>query len=362
MDNLFIYFGVKIFTNQDVHLLISNIEKDSNTQCFSHLQIPSKSLVHDVFLGWINLIFKTDGAFYHIRYCRSESEKHINEIFSSLKHLEIRDVSVGLNCTFLTTKDGRCHLFSNKNFLSEPLDLLPSICRIKNVVTEDLHSVVLTEDGKVFNFKCGEKTYLEKLVVPVPIKEITCGKEHVLLLSDFGTVFSYGSGSRGQLGHGSIENQETPVLIEALDGLKIQSISAGGWHSAAISDSGDLYMWGWNESGQLGLPCNELQNGKRPMEEIEIICCLPKIIELNDEVVKAVCCGSRHTVALTEYNHLWTWGWNGYFQLGRDDVPLSDKPGMVQLPSSFQPLQIKAKFWSTLVIGCSKHEKDTSCT
>ncbi|CAL1296197.1 unnamed protein product [Larinioides sclopetarius] len=267
---------------------------------------------------------------------------------------------MGLDYTFLTTKDGRCHLFSNKNILSEPpLDLLPSICRVKNIVTEDLYSVVLTEDGRVFNLKCGEKTYLKELVVPNLVKEIACGKEHVLLLSDFGTVFSYGSGSRGQLGHGSIENQETPVLIEALDGLKIHSISAGGWHSAAISDSGDLYMWGWNESGQLGLPCNELQSGKIPMEEIEIICCLPKIIELNDEVVKAVCCGSRHTVVLTENNHLWSWGWNGYFQLGRDDVPLSDKPEMVQMPNSFQPLQIKAKFWSTLVIGRLKYEKDS---
>ena len=68
----------------------------------------------------------------------------------------------------------------------------------------------------------------------------------------------------------------------ALDGMKIIKIAAGGWHSAAISgeykvkhevdiqnrililtfkttvftESHDLYMFGWNESGQLAQPTN----------------------------------------------------------------------------------------------------------
>lgn len=41
--------------------------------------------------------------------------------------------------------------------------------------------------------------------------------------------------SRGQLGHGSIENQSKPVLLEALDGIQIKTIACGGWHSAAVS-------------------------------------------------------------------------------------------------------------------------------
>ncbi|PRD27335.1 UNVERIFIED_CONTAM: RCC1 domain-containing protein 1 [Trichonephila clavipes] len=165
--------------------------------------------------------------------------------------------------------------------------------------------------------------------------------------------------SRGQLGHGSIENQENPMLIEALEGLEIKAISAGGWHSAAISSYGDLYMWGWNESGQLGLPCNKLQRDKRPLEEIETICCLPKIIELGNEVAKEVGCGSRHTAVLTENNHLWTWGWNDYGQLGHRKYPLTDKPEQIPLPDSFHPVKLQAKYWSTLIIG---HKKNCSKT
>lgn len=43
-------------------------------------------------------------------------------------------------------------------------------------------------------------------------------------------------GRRGQLGHNELENCDDPKLIEALAGLKIVQISAGGWHSAAVTD------------------------------------------------------------------------------------------------------------------------------
>ena len=76
-------------------------------------------------------------------------------------------------------------------------------------------------------------------------------QEHCLLLTEHGQVYSWGGGSRGQLGHGSLTSEAGPRLVAALDGMRIVRIAAGGWHSAAISDSHDLYMFGWNESGQL---------------------------------------------------------------------------------------------------------------
>ncbi|KJH39958.1 hypothetical protein DICVIV_14132 [Dictyocaulus viviparus] len=40
--------------------------------------------------------------------------------------------------------------------------------------------------------------------------------------------------------------------LEALEGLNIVSIAAAGWHSAALTDDGDVYLWGWNHRCQLG--------------------------------------------------------------------------------------------------------------
>lgn len=47
--------------------------------------------------------------------------------------------------------------------------------------------------------------------------------------------------------------RRVPSLVEPLAGIKIISISAGGWHSAAVSSFGDVYLWGFNSHGQLGI-------------------------------------------------------------------------------------------------------------
>ncbi|XP_035204637.1 RCC1 domain-containing protein 1-like isoform X2 [Stegodyphus dumicola] len=218
-----------------------------------------------------------------------------------------------------------------------------------------MHAVAVTESGEVFNINLEQKVTAILLPMPQPIAEVVCGKEHVLILSNSGQVFSYGVGSKGQLGHGTIENLGKPSLLDALDGIKIIAIAAGGWHSAAISNDGDLYMWGWNESGQLGFPCSELQSDKLPLTEIETVCCLPKSIEFKDDLkVIAVSCGSRHTVAITENNRVWTWGWNNYGQLGHKKCMLSDKPEVVPLPDNFVIQTVKSAFWSTLITGFIK--------
>ena len=41
--------------------------------------------------------------------------------------------------------------------------------------------------------------------------------------------------SRGQLGHGHTNTVEAPQLVETLDGVTIQHISCGGWHSVALA-------------------------------------------------------------------------------------------------------------------------------
>ena len=85
---------------------------------------------------------------------------------------------------------------------------------------------------------------------------MVCGKEHSLLLTEHGQVFTWGGGSRGQLGHGNLVSEDKPKLVMALDGMRIRKVAAGGWHSACISQYDDLYMFGWNESGQLAQPTN----------------------------------------------------------------------------------------------------------
>lgn len=98
--------------------------------------------------------------------------------------------------------------------------------------------------------------------------------------------------SHGQLGHGGLTSEEEPRAVEALWGMPMSCVATGGWHSVCVSgkcytkmltmkwvtalslrdknplfftDGGDLYVWGWNESGQLGLPSRGLR--KAPQQQ-----------------------------------------------------------------------------------------------
>ena len=118
-------------------------------------------------------------------------------------------------------------------------------------------------------------------------------QEHCILLTEHGQVYTWGGGTRGQLGHGTVTSEDSPKLVMALDGMKIVKIAAGGWHSAAISgicwifgdwkllilsliEFHDLYMFGWNESGQLAQQTNLARSGAEcfsAVEKLLMACC-----------------------------------------------------------------------------------------
>ncbi|XP_042659893.1 RCC1 domain-containing protein 1 isoform X4 [Tyto alba] len=89
-------------------------------------------------------------------------------------------------------------------------------------------------------------------------RQLVLGQEHALVLGAHGELYAWGGGRHGQLGHGTLESEAQPRLVEALAGVPMRAVAAGGWHSASVSEAGDLYVWGWNESGQLALPSKAL--------------------------------------------------------------------------------------------------------
>lgn len=162
-------------------------------------------------------------------------------------------------------------------------------------------TVALTKGGKVFNVPNLLNFDGTKII------DVQTGREHCLLLDNAGNVFTFGCGSRGQLGHSMLEDEDEPKLVEALAGIKIKQISAGGWHSCAVSYDGDLYTWGWNSNGQMGL---KNQN----------VMATPTVIDINSnlssvENVVKVACGSKHTVILLDNGKVYGMGWNKYHQL-----------------------------------------------
>lgn len=208
------------------------------------------------------------------------------------------------------------------------------------------------------------------------VKQLQCGFEHALLLSANGDVYSWGNGFRGQLGHDVLRVEETPMLIEALAGIKINFIAAGGWHSAAISAFGDLYTWGFNSNGQMGIRMFK-QASSGTIKQPKVFT-LPQIVELpecvclrkkvgvesvgtwEDTAVECtpqrVYAGARHTLLQMSCGALYAAGWNAHAQLGLGrKVEYCDEfehveCGMMNDESGLKGTRVVCGAWCTVII------------
>ena len=220
------------------------------------------------------------------------------------------------NSLLLLTTKKRCLLVnsSNPNRLTcteQPLTDLQTLIAI----SDSLQVYCISEGGKLHKYLTTDEPRLTPpgpLIAPsLTFAKAACGADHVILLTDTGCVYTFGLGSRGQLGLGHIQPAEEPVLVEALAGVPVKDIACGSWHSLALSVYGDVYSWGWNEAGQLG----------HSLDSRQPVVSLPTLIEgengkEGEECYTSVGAGSRHSAALSDKMRLHVWGWNGYGQLG----------------------------------------------
>lgn len=179
------------------------------------------------------------------------------------------------------------------------------------------HSLAVSEAGETYSFGCGRASLghgddrweertprLIEALRGVHVIAVAAGSEHSLALSEEGEVYSFGWNSHGQLGHGDLLWKPTPRLVEALRGVRISSVAAGGSHSLVLSEAGDAYSFGWNGQGQLG--CGRIAMLLEPC----------RIESRSSARLSAIAAGSAHSLALGEQGHVYSFGWNMHFQLG----------------------------------------------
>ena len=93
-----------------------------------------------------------------------------------------------------------------------------------------------------------------KPLAGIPVASVVAGPSHVLAVTLTSQVYAWGGNDRGQLGLGDTCARRAPTLISGLWGLPVTSLAVGGAHSAALTANGFLFTWGDDASGQLGLP------------------------------------------------------------------------------------------------------------
>jgi len=131
-----------------------------------------------------------------------------------------------------------------------------------------------------------------------PVILVVCGATCSMAVDTNGKLFSWGNNNDCQLGHPDYKNKyvPTPLSNDAFHGDAVESLSAGSYHAAAITKTGNLYLWGSNSTGQLGM--NQSLETNKP-------CILPPFQESPPSIV---CCSVGHTMVVFHNGELYTFG------------------------------------------------------
>lgn len=211
-----------------------------------------------------------------------------------------------------------------------------------NICAGFRHSAAVTTEGYLYTWGEGEFGKLghgdtvshntPTLVADLSgVGSVSCGNTHTLVLSADGkTVWSFGSGEWGKLGHGDTVNVLRPKVIDALVGLYLRKVVAGNHFSIALTCNGSVLAWGTG-------PCLGTGNS----ESTRLI---PTPVEdLASTHVVDIAVGDTYVLALTHDSGLLAWGNNtmGQCGLGYLTSPVS-RPRRVTSLDSVSICQISA--------------------
>ncbi|XP_072988298.1 ultraviolet-B receptor UVR8 [Typha latifolia] len=161
--------------------------------------------------------------------------------------------------------------------------------------------------------------FLDEAPEVVKIVKVSCGEYHSAAISEDGEVYTWGLGSMGQLGHCSLQYGEKELLprrVVALDGIVVKDVACGGVHTCALTPEGALYAWGGGQAGQLGLGPQNGFFSCMPNGSDFLLRNIPVLVVLTG--VQLVTCGHSHTLISMRDGRIYGWGYNSYGQAANE--------------------------------------------
>ncbi|MFN8487971.1 MAG: hypothetical protein U0350_10285 [Caldilineaceae bacterium] len=147
------------------------------------------------------------------------------------------------------------------------------------------------------------------------INTVSAGGSHTCAVTTAGGVKCWGFNGYGQLGDGTTNSKNTPVDVNGLSN-GINMVSAGAWHTCALTTAGGIKCWGYNSYGQLG---DGTTTGKN----------IPADVSGLTSGVKAISAGNSHTCALNTAGGIKCWGADSNGQLGDGTMGNKNTPSNV---------------------------------
>lgn len=287
--------------------------------------------------------------------------------FYDLGYINFKEIASGGNHTLAISANGRLYAFGQNNYgqigdgttinrpmaiditdrlsLADDEELIQIACGFYNSYTLTSHHRLFSW-GYNYNGQLANGNFVDSstpiditanfpLIGDEKIVKVIPGFYHMFAMTSTNRIFAWGGDYFNQLGTAGILDRNMPIEITAAFGLSgeeyITDISAGGWHTFAISSTGRVFTWGHNEYGQLGIGTDF--DSETPINSngfFEL---------LSGETIEKMIAGSRHSFAITSTGRVLGWGDNSRSQLGCVDIGMS----------AFLPYDITAVF--TLEVG-----------
>ena len=191
-------------------------------------------------------------------------------------------------------------------------------------VSDQLYMWGATENGRLGVGKeiNGEDILGQDVTIPTPVdcphdirfEKVTCGSTHTCAISTQKHLYTWGNWKYCGKNISDHCDVFSPMKTESLSHIIFESVSIGpgGYHTMALTTTGDLYTWGHNRVGQLG---KDIQTNSQNI--YSYISYVPQKINTVDNIID-ISAGWGHSAILTSNGKVMLCGRNTRSQLGID--------------------------------------------
>ena len=323
---------------QLINILSSKGVDCSNNQSFNQILniLNSKefdlSEIKQISCGHSHMfILKTDGSiwgcgkneFGQLGLNDSNDRNVFTKVTENINN-DVAQVYCGYDSTYMLKNDGTVWACGGNSYGELGLGITENVfvftqvsidlpSPVKQISGGHLHAMLLTEDGNLYT--CGyalngrlglgidnenSQTTFTQVTGVNNVKQVVCTPISSVILKNDGTIWTCGSNEKGHLGLGDTTNRSTFTQVTSVNNVK--QIACGYSHTVVLKNDGTVWACGNNNYGQLGIGiANENNN--------------TNFVQVNNDV-KQITCGYSHTFVIKNDDSLWGCGWNDVGQLG----------------------------------------------
>jgi len=208
---------------------------------------------------------------------------------------------------------------------SSPVQTISGGTNWKSISAGSDHSIAIKTDGTLWTWGYGLQSGVTgnnlRFIALSPVqtvsnvntwKQASGGYSTTVAIKTDGTLWLWGRNSNGQLGTNSIVFRSSPVQTVS-GGTNWKVADAGICTISAIKTDGTLWLWGFNNLGQLGT--NDIINRSSPAQTVS-----------SGTNWKTISVGCNSGAAIKTDGTLWVWGRNDTGHLGNNSVINASSP------------------------------------